>query len=135
MGVPKVQSQGQVLEPLRGTEVVPDVQTVWFQGADLGMSEVDPLADVRVPVQASEWTLGSNTYSGEGHPGSVRRAKTEPGAVPGTVAWAEHELAWEEYARRYGRSQTAERLAQRGGFSWLELVVLLGREPTTWLST
>lgn len=50
----------------------------------------------------------------------------------GTIAWSEHLLAWAEYARLYGTSQSAERMAQRGGFSWGELCAFLGREPTTW---
>lgn len=55
------------------------------------------------------------------------------GARPaGTISWDEHLEAYENYAKRYGRDQTAERLAERGGFSWYELVNLLGHEPTTW---
>lgn len=51
---------------------------------------------------------------------------------PGTIAWSEHVEAWEEYARRYGHDQSAERIAERHGFGWDELCELLGREPTTW---
>jgi len=51
---------------------------------------------------------------------------------PGTISLEEHERAWQEYARRYGRIQSAERIAERGGFSWLELCDLLGGEPSTW---
>ncbi len=51
---------------------------------------------------------------------------------PGTIAWSEHVAAWERYAARYGRGQSAERLAERSGFSYGELVDLLGREPLTW---
>lgn len=54
------------------------------------------------------------------------------GKPPGTIAWAEHEEAWREYSRRYGRSQSAERITERGGFDYAELVEFLGREPTTW---
>lgn len=50
----------------------------------------------------------------------------------GTIAWAEHLLAWSAYAARYGRDQSAERIAERAGFSYGELVALLGHEPTTW---
>lgn len=50
---------------------------------------------------------------------------------PGTIAWAEHEAAWREYARRYGESQSAERIAERGGFGHEELRMLLGHEPRT----
>ena len=51
---------------------------------------------------------------------------------PGTVSWAEHVEAWEAYAKRHGDQQGAERIAERAGFSYCELVTLLGREPTTW---
>jgi len=51
---------------------------------------------------------------------------------PGTVAWAEHVEAWTAYAARYGKSQSAERLAERGGFCCAELFEFLGREPRTW---
>lgn len=50
----------------------------------------------------------------------------------GSVTWAEHVAAWEEYAKRYGRSQSAERLAERAGFCYGELTEFLGHEPTTW---
>ena|SRR3990167_5343855 len=46
------------------------------------------------------------------------------GSASGRIAWPLHELAWQEYARRYP-GQTAKRLAERGGFSWAELVEFL----------
>lgn len=51
--------------------------------------------------------------------------------VPGTVAWAEHEKAWLDYNKRFP-GQSAERIAERGGFSFNELVEHLGHKPTTW---
>ena len=51
---------------------------------------------------------------------------------PGTITWAEHLLAWSNYAIRYGSSQSAERLAERGGFCYSELITFLGHEPKTW---
>ncbi len=51
---------------------------------------------------------------------------------PGTVSWTEHCLAMSGYAREYGQGQTAERMAERGGLSYYELTLYLGREPTTW---
>lgn len=38
-----------------------------------------------------------------------------------SVPWHVAERAYEEYARRYGRSQSLEQLAQRGGFGLGEL--------------
>jgi len=51
---------------------------------------------------------------------------------PGTITWAEHLLAYAAYSKRYGTSQSAERLAERGGFGYLELVMFLPGKPMTW---
>jgi hypothetical protein len=56
----------------------------------------------------------------------------EKGKGPGTVSWEEHCLAWSGYAMHYGRGQSAERMAERGGFSYFELCDYLGHEPKTW---
>lgn len=52
----------------------------------------------------------------------------------GTIDWAEHLKAYEGYAAQYGSSQSAERLAERGGFGYGELVEFLGRDPETWVA-
>jgi hypothetical protein len=53
---------------------------------------------------------------------------------PGSIAWVEHLDAWSSYAARFGSSQSAERIAERGGFGYRELVVLLGVRPKTWMA-
>lgn len=55
-----------------------------------------------------------------------------PDKPPGTVTWEEHLKAYEGYAARYGTSQSAERLAERGGFGYWEITDMLGHEPETW---
>lgn len=50
----------------------------------------------------------------------------------GTIDWAEHEEVWEAYAKRFGTHQSAERIAERGGFGYSEIVKLLNKQPTTW---
>lgn len=40
---------------------------------------------------------------------------------PTDIPWAVAEKAYEEYARRYGREQSLERLAERGGFDVWEM--------------
>jgi len=50
----------------------------------------------------------------------------------GFISWEEHLKAYEPYARRYGMEQSAERIAERGGFGFFELVALLGWPPRTW---
>lgn len=44
------------------------------------------------------------------------------------IPWWLAEIAYKEYSRRYGRSQTLERLAERGGFGRDELINLLREE-------
>lgn len=66
--------------------------------------------------------------------GNYRLPRGVPGAAPGTVEWAEHVEAWEAYAKRYGRDQSAERIAERTGFGYRELTTFLGHEPRTWRS-
>lgn len=56
----------------------------------------------------------------------------KPARGPGTISWAEYLEAYSDYSRRYGTQQSAERLAERGGFGYLELVDHLGHEPKTW---
>lgn len=53
----------------------------------------------------------------------------------GTITWAEHLEAFERYAAKYGRDQSAERIADRGGFGINELRQLLGHEPRTFEAT
>jgi hypothetical protein len=68
----------------------------------------------RAPVQSEKW----------------KRDKSHK--PNGTIAWWEHARAWEAYNERFP-GQSAERMAERGGFSWGELKMFLGHEPTTWL--
>jgi hypothetical protein len=76
----------------------------------------------RAPVQGDGcWWLRP------GHP-----ASKPTDHEPGTIAWSEHVEAWEAYNKKWGGHQSAERMAERGGFVWGELVELLGHEPTTW---
>lgn len=107
----------------------------------MAMEHVVP-DDVAAFLQAlpSRWERTEPGAVGEAAPGDgtvERRAPMQgehgknkrPG---GTIAWSEHMEIYEAYAKRYGRDQSAERLAERGGFGWNECVLLLGREPTTW---
>jgi hypothetical protein len=57
------------------------------------------------------------------------RARDKP---YGSVKWEEHLAAWTQYALRFGSSQSAGRIAERGGFGYYELTALLGHEPKTW---
>lgn len=44
----------------------------------------------------------------------------------GTIEWDCHYRAWTNYARKYGISQSAERIAERGGFGEEELDKFFG---------
>lgn len=52
--------------------------------------------------------------------------QTSRHAPPGPVQipWSVAEKAYGAYAREYGRSQSLERLAERGGFGWCEMDTL-----------
>ena len=50
----------------------------------------------------------------------------------GTISWEEHEEAWRIYHARFINDQSADRIADRGGFGYSELCMFLGHEPTTW---
>ena len=54
------------------------------------------------------------------------------GKPDGTIAWEEHVKAHAGYVAEFGSLQSAERVAERGGFGYRELVALLGHEPLTW---
>ena len=43
---------------------------------------------------------------------------------PGTISWADHLRVYDAYARRFGTGQSADRLAERGGFGVAEIVSL-----------
>lgn len=76
----------------------------------------------RVPVQGEGvWHLHAD------HP-----AREKGDKPPGTITWEEHVAAWNGYSSVYGKGQSAERMAQRGGFSYNELTHFLGYEPKTW---
>jgi hypothetical protein len=86
----------------------------------------------RAPVQGDDHGWFASLHESNPH---RRKWVEEHGRQPkpaGTVAWAEHVEAWEAYAKRYGKSQSAERMAERHGFSYGELLMFLGREPETW---
>lgn len=52
---------------------------------------------------------------------------------PATVSWDEHVRVWEVYAKHFGGSgQSAERVAERGGFGLLEIIFMTGAPPKTW---
>lgn len=80
-----------------------------------GVTSPSFVGDRRVPVQ-----------------GIFERGKWK--VLPGTISYEEHFLAWEAYQKKWHSHQSADRIAERGGFDWNELVEFLGREPETWRS-
>jgi hypothetical protein len=81
--------------------------------------EVGKADERRFPIQ------GENVQSACAVNESGAAVGRMPRREPGWVPWAVAEAAYEVYARRYGKDQSLEVLAQRGGFSWSELVGLI----------
>lgn len=46
-------------------------------------------------------------------------------SVPRSIPWWIAEIAHRQYVREFGDCQSLERLAERGGFHWSELGMLL----------
>jgi hypothetical protein len=81
----------------------------------------------RAPVQKSDHVFQKDGY----YTHATRAPKGAPGTVAGSITWEEHERAWLDYGRRYP-GQSAQRMAERGGFSYNELLDHLGHPPETW---
>ena len=79
-------------------------------GGDIPSAPPEAPPARRAPVQADlRWTRGL------------------PGSVPGTIPWDVHLRAWDGYAAVGHDTQSAERIAERGGFSYYEIqCALLG---------
>lgn len=61
------------------------------------------------------------------------QGEMKPRRLPGFISWEEHLEAYTVYARKYGNGQSAQRIAERGGFGYKEVTNLLGHEPKTWV--
>lgn len=98
------------------------------------LSEPDREVDRRIGTELYEmgaWEQGGADTDARRAPVQSVLGRATP-LPAGTIAWTEHVEAWTEYARRFGRDQSAERIAERGGFGMLELCSFLGRPPRTW---
>jgi len=61
----------------------------------------------------------------QGEPGYVGNPdKGQPGFIP----WWLAELAYQEYSKQFGTSQSLQKLADRGGFGRKELIFLIRGE-------
>lgn len=71
----------------------------------------------RAPVQGDHWL-----------------PKGRLGQLPGTISWEEHLEIYEAYRKKYPSvDQSAERIAERCGFGWGEIVSLMGHPPRTFV--
>lgn len=92
------------------------------------MSDADPIKSVpTVPERRARVQACSGAYLPLSHSARPHDARPQ-----GTVAWSEYLEAYAAYTILYGDDQSAERLHERGGFSFTELTQYLGRPPTTW---
>lgn len=102
------------LRPPGAQAILDDLETTFaaaLERGHLSRSQVCGEDERRAPLQGTDGRLG-------------RRA--------GTISWEEHEEIYAVYAARYGTSQSAQRIADRGGFGWTECEMLMKREPRTW---
>lgn len=63
------------------------------------------------------------------YPNGTEGAMTTPQTAPVQGEYRDQNTGRD---RKYHCGQSAERLAERGGFGWFELVEFLGHEPRTW---
>lgn len=98
-------------------------------------AEYAPLTCVRCGRTEDEGSRGRQAWLGSlaAPEAGERRAPVQRDGdqPPGTITWAEHVEAATAYNRE-GHGQSAERLAERGGFGYRELQRYLGHDPTTW---
>lgn len=53
----------------------------------------------------------------------------------GSISWKEFLEIYTVYVKMFGGSdQSAERIAERGGFSYNEIIFITGQAPTTWVA-
>jgi hypothetical protein len=122
-----------------------DQRCYWWDGREIRWGPLDasvtgwqclrafvgPLVPVSPPLSdagASIATLESELAQASAEAAEAKRPKMFPlqtsrQAPPGPrqIPWSVAEKAYGEYSRQYGRSQTLERLAERGGFGWCEM--------------
>lgn len=87
------------------------------------------------PTGLSECTIGVENSRFERRAPVRGDSGTRPEHTAGTVAWAEFEEAWTQYADLiHGLEEplSLSRVAALGGFTWSELTYFLNHEPTTW---
>lgn len=61
----------------------------------------------------------------DNRPFPIVRAPNMIDTVPRSIPWWVAQVAHRQYVREYGNIQSLERLAERGGFHWTELGMLL----------
>jgi len=90
---------------------------------ELVEKKVDALPPAIAPGERSGSLIDEKWFPIQGE--TIGRTRRASGRVP----WGVAAKAYESYARRYGASQSLERLAERGGFGWSELAWLLAGAP------
>lgn len=88
------------------------------------------------PMHALRLAVSRQVSEPQGEPSDARRAPVQASrgadAGPaGSISWAEHVEVWQVYAQKHGTHQSAERIAERGGFGYGEIVLFTGHPPRT----
>ncbi|MCI2958193.1 DUF4406 domain-containing protein [Agromyces atrinae] len=93
--------------------------------------EVNVAATLGMRVRPlNEWLTGTLAALNP----AERRAPVQSARAGTTISWAEHEETWAGYARRFptsARAQSAERIAERGGFGVSEVLEFTGHAART----
>lgn len=73
------------------------------------------------------------TNQGDARPFPIQAESPYTKHPPSFIPWWLAEIAYVYYAKRYGKDQSLERLAERGGFGRRELLILLMQHFETFL--
>lgn len=117
---PEIEAPALQLE--QDPDICPECGHHYLTKGSTAMSHADWLA-------FNQWLVGGKPAIEERR-APVQRDR-DRGKPAGSISWGEHLEAWNYYASRWP-GQSAERIAERGGFGYGELQQFLGHDPVTW---
>lgn len=86
---------------------------------------------ISVPIPIVLKDVWEEDTSPDPHPDLLRRVKVEGKTwrTGGTIDWEEHLKAWKRYDTIYHNGQSADTIANRGGWHIDDLIEYLGHHP------